>query len=897
MDREIIFARCIGLVLILLLISVTGNLQAKIQEPAYPSPDVIDQIIHDKGNIVTTVDNWGYIGGYSYPYGLPSGEWPKNSGHNYIGEMKFWMGCVTPAGDTIVANSDDDFTPIASLVSGSETYGIRLSTDPTTYDYDVTDTVGVGLSNPAHGWRVYNVDSAAWVYNQIYSPGDSAFYPGGPTGLQQSFVRFEDGNGATTLGLQLSQTICQWNYCYNEDILFVILDITNVSGVDYTDFAFALYTDIDVGGPDGTGENGRLGDMVAFDSTENLAWTYDEDGYDPGWGANVRTGIMGTKYLESPGGGGMTSFRTGQWEAVANIGDQERFELINTTQFDTSLSPRDQYYLQCTRGISLMADSTVRVVFAIIAGADTEEFYTNAATAQTLYDNYFVGPQPPATPILKARVGNKKVYLSWGDTSEVDIDPLSSVPDFKGYKLYRSGDQGYTWGFENKNNTNTCLDVDYMPIAAYQIENQGDPIQHTYIDSNLTNGMEYWYCLVAYDAGDTAVPIDALQNGFGTPSVDDNVVRVIPRSDPAGFYDAFESVQHINTAGDKISDGVIYPIIFDESEILGEDYAVFFTETDSATYWHFIRIDATTGDTTYLLQNQTVTTGDPNMYEVIDGIRMIVRNGDRVPRSMVQTGFATPGDTTLHLGENLGAIADYFNNPAWPPGGDIHVRSTYELRFTAGGSVGFSYWDGVSAMNLPFEVWNTTFGNQVYVEIVDFDGDLVWDPQDEDYILIINYPYDGNAHAEAWPYDYVWLFYLDTADINYGTGDVFTIEGAPVNGADDIFTFKADAVNFASARNELKNIRVVPDPYLGRATWEQNKFNHKIQFTNLPDECTIRIYTLSGDLVNTLEHNVNTGTEEWDMLSQDRLGIASGVYLYHVESKYGDHIGRFAVIK
>ena len=436
MDRKIIFARCMGLVLILLLFSVTGNLQAKTQESAYPSPDVIDQIIHDKGNIVTTVDNWGYIGGYSYPYELPSGEWPRNSGHNYIGEMKFWMGCVRLAGDTIVANSDDDFTPIPSLVSGSETYGIRLSTDPTTYDYDVTDTIGVGLSNPAHGWRVYNVDSAAWVYNQIYSPAADSFLPGGPTGLQQSFVRFEDGNGATTLGLQLSQTICQWNYCYNEDILFVILEITNVSGDDYTDFAFALYTDMDVGGPDGTGENGRLGDMVAFDSTENLAWTYDEDGYDPGWGAGVRTGIMGTKYLESPGGGGMTSFRTGQWEDVANINDQERFELINTTQFDTSLSPRDQYYLQCTRGITLMADSTVRVVFAIIAGADTDEFYANAATAQTLYDNYFVGPQPPAAPILKARVANKKVYLSWGDTSEVDIDPLSGIPDFKGYKFF-----------------------------------------------------------------------------------------------------------------------------------------------------------------------------------------------------------------------------------------------------------------------------------------------------------------------------------------------------------------------------------------------------------------------------------------------------------------------------
>jgi hypothetical protein len=54
---------------------------------------------------------------------------------------------------------------------------------------------------------------------------------------------------------------------------------------------------------------------------------------------------------------------------------------------------------------------------------------------------------------------------------------------------------------------------------------------------------------------------------------------------------------------------------------------------------------------------------------------------------------------------------------------------------------------------------------------------------------------------------------------------------------------------------------------------------------------------LGGDLVNTLEHNGDTGTLEWDMLSQDNLGIVSGTYFYHVDSKYGDQIGRFAVIK
>jgi len=896
MERKIFSARCIGLILLLLMFTISGNLRGKITQTAIPDPEIIDQITHNKGNIVTTVDNWGYIGGYSYPYERPSGQWPKNSGHDYIGEMKFWMGAVTPAGDTIVANSEDDFRPISSLVSGNESYGIRLSTDTTTYNYDATDTTGSGLSNPAFGWRIYNVDSVAWIYNQIYSKADSVFYPGGPTGLQQSYYRFEDGNAPTSLGLQLSQTICQWNYCYNEDILFVILEITNVSGVDYTEFAFALYCDFDVGGPDGTGENGRLGDMVAFDSTENLAWTYDEDGYDIGWGADVTTGIMGTKYLESPGGGGMTSFRTGQWEDVANIEDPARYGLINSTQFDNSLSPRDQYFLQCTRGINLMADSTVRVVFAIIAGADTEEFYANATTAQTLYDNYYVGPQPPKSPVIKARESSKKVYLSWGDTSEVDIDPLTGIADFKGYKLYRSDNQGYTWGIEDKKNTNSCLDIDYKTVASFQIENFGDPIQHTFIDSNLTNGVEYWYCLVAYDGGDTSVPIGPLQNGFGTPGADANVVRVIPRSDPAGFYDAISATEHINTSGGKLSDGVVYPNIFDKTQLLSDEYTVFFTETDAQTYWHFIRVNSTTGDTTYLLQDQTTyRTADPNMYDVIEGIRLVVRNGDRVPRSFAQTAFATEGDTTLHLGYSYGAMGDAF---LYPLGSDKHFRSTYEIRFTTAGSQGYWFWDDVTPMSLPFEVWNTTLGYQVIAEIYDRDFDQVWEPDNGEYIIIVNIPYDGNPHPEGFPYNHTWFFRLDTTDTNYGVGDVFTVEGAPVNGADDVFTFKTDAVNFTDARANLENIRVVPDPYLGRAAgWETDKFFHKLEFTNLPDICTVRIYTLGGDLVNTIDHNGDDGTAVWNMLTKDGLGIASGIYLYHVDSKYGDHIGRFAVIK
>jgi hypothetical protein len=64
--------------------------------------------------------------------------------------------------------------------------------------------------------------------------------------------------------------------------------------------------------------------------------------------------------------------------------------------------------------------------------------------------------------------------------------------------------------------------------------------------------------------------------------------------------------------------------------------------------------------------------------------------------------------------------------------------------------------------------------------------------------------------------------------------------------------------------------------------------------------CTIRIYTIAGRLVQTIEHNgrFNDGQEGWNLTSRDGMDIAFGVYLYHVEAPgIGSKIDRFAILK
>jgi len=99
---------------------------------------------------------------------------------------------------------------------------------------------------------------------------------------------------------------------------------------------------------------------------------------------------------------------------------------------------------------------------------------------------------------------------------------------------------------------------------------------------------------------------------------------------------------------------------------------------------------------------------------------------------------------------------------------------------------------------------------------------------------------------------------------------------------------------------DLSKIKVVPNPYLVRNRWEPSADYSKLQFTHLPEKCTIRIYTLAGNLVQTLEHDgaeSHSGTEDWDLLSKDNQKVSSGLYIFHVESGVGDKVGKFAIVR
>ena len=130
----------------------------------------------------------------------------------------------------------------------------------------------------------------------------------------------------------------------------------------------------------------------------------------------------------------------------------------------------------------------------------------------------------------------------------------------------------------------------------------------------------------------------------------------------------------------------------------------------------------------------------------------------------------------------------------------------------------------------------------------------------------------------------------------------------------DTFKFVIDSLNLISGnnlKNDLNKIRVVPNPYVGTNAMEQAVINpflnqpRKIMFTNVPSSCVITIFTPSGVKVKTIRKNdTSGGMVHWDLLNEEGLEIAAGMYLYHVQPSFSDkslnqyeHVGKFAVIK
>lgn len=101
---------------------------------------------------------------------------------------------------------------------------------------------------------------------------------------------------------------------------------------------------------------------------------------------------------------------------------------------------------------------------------------------------------------------------------------------------------------------------------------------------------------------------------------------------------------------------------------------------------------------------------------------------------------------------------------------------------------------------------------------------------------------------------------------------------------------------------ELTDFRIVPNPF-NLAMDEQIRWpgqENKLGFLELPGQATIRIYTEAGELVETIEHTDGSGDEFWNMTTDARQLLVSGMYIAVVTDHTRNDrqlIRKFAIIR
>jgi hypothetical protein len=466
------------------------------------------------------------------------------------------------------------------------------------------------------------------------------------------------------------------------------------------------------------------------------------------------------------------------------------------------------------------------------------------------------------------------------------------------------------------------------------------------VDDNVVNGQRYYYAVVSYDYGgdlsNDIIPSDSpmrlrVNSLTGEIELGPNVVEVTPSPPSAGYNDAEFLSDTINHISGTSSGRIYYEIINPMNIKSDHTYQITFTDTilpnqqgpagyDTVTTKSYFLVDVT--DPEYpdtLVNNEHELQASDG--QVIDGFRLTFNNVDELRYNEENSHWSRDSIWTFNffryatfniVGTKL--PYDYriiFTEEQSDSSIDLCMRYLpntticYPGFLYAGKQVNFKVERRESLTGVDSIDWvKIPIGFIDIIPMGEPDGYFNADGQREsDWIVFMDYEDDN---GNPWP---SWAFYL-----NLHPNDSLLIYNEPQPGdtamiivekpflPEDIYQFTTVSpyIDTQQAKEDLEKIKVVPNPYYATTAFEgQNTFTsgrgpREIQFRNLPQECTIRIFTISGELVKTIHHSepINFGTGKWDLLTKDNLTAAYGIYVYHIDaSGIGEKIGKLAIIK
>lgn len=565
------------------------------------------------------------------------------------------------------------------------------------------------------------------------------------------------------------------------------------------------------------------------------------------------------------------------------------------------------------------------------------EILKKRVRAQETYNNDYQFANAPLIPTVTGVPGNNRVTLYWDDVAESSFDKYinnigGNGKDFEGYRIYRASDPAFLDAENITNGFGTKLFK--TPLAIFDLKDgmkgfdsigidgvkfylgTDSGLKHSWVDSTVQNGYTYYYAVTSFDFGYNAgkiipaeCPIRVSVQSDGSVKLGRNVVIVKPEAPAAGYIPP--TLGKIDLVKGTTTGQIMYDIVDNNKLFENHVYKITFEDTlvvtpgkpDTLKTKNFTLSDSTAN---VVLIDKSSNISEDYEQPLVDGFRLKFKNETRV---------------------ELNSSNSKWNNKSIPN----FVFEKLEIGFTKG-------QENISDYNIIFGNVGIDTAQKINIEGIDFPSQpvnfKVFDKGKNKFIKFGFMELDssdgkGKLSANSQGYKdrivflepntkdsliFTWWFFLsiypDTAlkQRNPMAGDTAVAFLKKPFLKSDIFRFvtQKEKIDKNLAKEQLEKIKVVPNPYVATAKWEiKNPYSsgrgpRSLHFTHLPNECKIRIFTVNGELVKTIDHfsQFNDGTAEWDMLSDDKLSISYGIYVYHIDAPgVGEKIGKFAVIK
>jgi hypothetical protein len=209
--------------------------------------------------------------------------------------------------------------------------------------------VGNAADSVEHGWG-----------------GDWAATPGGGITItepgvvsdEDGYAQYDDSNGPSPLGLQITQYSCAWANSPNDDFVLVGYVIENVSGSPLRGLRAGHYVDPDV-------DDSVTGDTTAYDPTRQMGYQWDED-------------YIGLSYVS----GGVSTYNNMD---CCIGGDSQLWPAISNGHTDVSYTGTDIMFTMGSGPFNLDPGEKYVLGTAWVAGSSRGELQDNAARAFAMW--------------------------------------------------------------------------------------------------------------------------------------------------------------------------------------------------------------------------------------------------------------------------------------------------------------------------------------------------------------------------------------------------------------------------------------------------------------------------------------------------------------------------------